>query len=224
MASSPASGPSASAAFQPPLAAQVQAARTTLQIMRRELPLSTLLVSLARATASVGPLQARLVEQARCTTRQVATVDRAICWSIALYQALCPAVGQERALRLMEQVVVASGQQLMARAFPALSDSDPVGDLARFAVPALQHAERLGLYCLGSVQTDRGQPLRFDITYCRYAELSRLAGVPELGSVFCAVDGPFFAGLHPRLEFSCDERLAQGRPACTFRFTLREEA
>ena len=193
------------------------------RLLVRELSLSSAMTALARAAVAVERLQIRLCHEARPATAQMAVVDQAICWSIALYLELRRLRGQPRALEVMRQLVVASGQRLVANAFPPLRAEHPLDDLQQFVIPALRHAEVHGLYQLANVE--RGGPpgdaLSFEITYCRYAEMSRLAGAEPLAECFCAVDGPFFAELCPGLEFSCQQRIASGHRACTFRFATK---
>ena len=210
-------------AFQSPLRARLAEAYHAVRLLRSEVGVTVTLDVLTRAAAQVGPLQLRLSQQARARTSEIAVVEQAICWSIALYQALLQLRDEAGALAVMRKLVVASGQRLMAQAFPPLAGDDPLGELRRFVIPAMLHAQRHGLYCLANISGERDAPgsLGFDVTYCRYVELSRLAGAAPLAECFCAVDGPFFADICPDLQFSCPRRLAAGDRACTFNFALQ---
>ncbi len=212
--------PNVQRAFQPPLSARLAEAFHALRLLRSELSLPVAMDVLTRAASEVGMLQVQLTHQARSSTSEMATVDQAICWSIALYRAISQVRGADMALAVMRKLVVASGRRLMAHAFPPLSGDDPVADLRRFVIPAMLHAQRHGLYCLANIsdEHDRRDALSFDVTYCRYTELSRLAGAAPLAGCFCAVDGPFFEDLCPELDFRCPSRLAAGDRACTFTF------
>lgn len=65
----------------------------------------------------------------------------------------------------------------------------------------------------------------FNVTRCRYAELYRALGVPELGAAFsCNRDAALIAGFNPDVEFSRTQTIMQGAPFCDFRYRLRKAA
>ncbi len=60
----------------------------------------------------------------------------------------------------------------------------------------------------------------FDVTACRFAEILRELGQPELAGAFCAADAVHFAREDVLVEFSRTTTIASGAPRCDFRFTL----
>ncbi len=61
----------------------------------------------------------------------------------------------------------------------------------------------------------------FNVTRCRYAEMYRALGVPELGAVFsCNRDGTLIEGFNPEVEFSRTQTIMQGAAYCDFRYRL----
>lgn len=65
----------------------------------------------------------------------------------------------------------------------------------------------------------------FNVTRCRYAELYRALGVPELGAVFsCNRDGTLIEGFNPEVEFQRTQTIMQGAPYCDFRYRLNPRA
>ena len=65
---------------------------------------------------------------------------------------------------------------------------------------------------------------RFDlnVTRCRYAELYRALGVPELGAVFsCNRDGALIEGFNGEVELSRTQTIMEGAPFCNFRYRRR---
>lgn len=61
----------------------------------------------------------------------------------------------------------------------------------------------------------------FNVTRCRYAELYRALGVPELGAVFsCNRDATLIEGFNPEVDFSRTQTIMQGAPFCDFRYRL----
>lgn len=64
--------------------------------------------------------------------------------------------------------------------------------------------------------------LAFDVTRCRYAEMYRSLGVPEIGALLsCNRDGSLMEGFNPDVEFTRTQTLMQGASHCDFRYQLR---
>ena len=64
-----------------------------------------------------------------------------------------------------------------------------------------------------------GQHLDFNVTRCRYAEMYRALGVPELGAVLsCNRDYALVEGFNPSARLTRDETIMQGHACCTFRY------
>lgn len=62
----------------------------------------------------------------------------------------------------------------------------------------------------------------FNVTRCRYAEMYRTLGVPELGAVFsCQRDGALMAGFNPDVEFTRTQTIMGGASHCDFVYALR---
>jgi hypothetical protein len=61
----------------------------------------------------------------------------------------------------------------------------------------------------------------FNVTRCRYAEMYRELGIPELGAVLsCHRDGEFCRGYNPAIGFERTQTIMQGATHCDFRYTL----
>lgn len=64
--------------------------------------------------------------------------------------------------------------------------------------------------------------LAFDVTRCRYAEMYRALGVPELGALLsCNRDAALIEGFNPDVELTRTQTLMQGASHCDFRYHLR---
>ena len=62
--------------------------------------------------------------------------------------------------------------------------------------------------------------LAFDVTRCRYAEMYRALGIPELGEVLsCQRDGALIGGFAPDVTFTRTQTLMQGARCCDFRYS-----
>lgn len=64
--------------------------------------------------------------------------------------------------------------------------------------------------------------LAFDVTRCRYAEMYRALGIPELGEVLsCQRDAALIDGYAPDVTLTRTQTLMQGAPCCDFRDARR---
>jgi predicted ArsR family transcriptional regulator len=65
----------------------------------------------------------------------------------------------------------------------------------------------------------------FNVTRCRYAEMYRALGVPELGAIFsCNRDAALIQGFNPEVAFQRTQTIMQGAPFCDFRYRLKNLA
>ena len=59
----------------------------------------------------------------------------------------------------------------------------------------------------------------FNVTRCRYAELYRALGIPELGAVLsCNRDAALIDGFNPGIELTRTQTIMNGAPFCDFRY------
>jgi hypothetical protein len=66
------------------------------------------------------------------------------------------------------------------------------------------------------------QRFSFNVTRCRYAELYRALGIPELGAVLsCNRDFSLIEGFNPEVTLTRTQTIMEGAPFCDFRFTRR---
>jgi len=65
----------------------------------------------------------------------------------------------------------------------------------------------------------------FDVTRCRYAELYRALGIPELGAILsCGRDFALGDGFNPDLKLTRTQTIMDGAPRCDFRYRLEQSA
>ena len=70
------------------------------------------------------------------------------------------------------------------------------------------------------------QPARFDfdVTRCRYAEMYRALGIPELGEVLsCQRDAALIEGFNPEVTLTRTQTNMQGAVCCDFRYRGRAQ-
>jgi len=59
----------------------------------------------------------------------------------------------------------------------------------------------------------------FDVTRCRYAEMYRALGIPELGEVLsCQRDAALIQGFNPDVTLTRTQTIMQGAACCDFRY------
>jgi predicted ArsR family transcriptional regulator len=62
--------------------------------------------------------------------------------------------------------------------------------------------------------------LAFDVTRCRYAEMYRALGIPELGAALsCNRDAALIEGFNPEVRFTRTQTIMAGASHCDFRYT-----
>jgi hypothetical protein len=65
----------------------------------------------------------------------------------------------------------------------------------------------------------------FDVTRCRYAEMYRLLGIPELGAVLsCGRDFALGEGFNPDLKLTRTQTIMEGARCCDFRYRIETPA
>ena len=80
---------------------------------------------------------------------------------------------------------------------------------------------RAGALELRVIETSESR-LDFDVTRCRYAEMYRSLGIPELGEVLsCQRDAALIDGFAPEVTLTRTQTLMQGAPCCDFRYARR---
>ena len=64
--------------------------------------------------------------------------------------------------------------------------------------------------------------LSFDVVRCRFAEMYRQLGIPELGALLsCNRDFAMIQGLNPDVELTRTQTIMEGASHCDFRFRKR---
>jgi hypothetical protein len=133
----------------------------------------------------------------------------------ALLESLAEEIGRARALEVLARTIIklaeASGQNFAARA-----EGKANGLLA--------YSDILSVWSQGGaleidLKTREEGRLEFDVTRCRYAEMYRDLGIPELGAVLsCNRDGAFCKGFNPAIRLTRTKTIMEGADHCDFRY------
>lgn len=63
----------------------------------------------------------------------------------------------------------------------------------------------------------------YDVTRCRYAEMYRAIGIPELGVILsCGRDSALGEGFNPDLTLTRTQTIMEGAPRCDFRYRVND--
>jgi hypothetical protein len=135
-----------------------------------------------------------------------------------LVDALGREFGRERVLEIARQVVVDVARQQGA----LLAQSGSGDGLLQFAASwdAWKMDDALQLEVLESSETRYS----FNVTRCRYAEMYRALGIPELGEILsCNRDYSLSEGFNPDVSLVRTQTIMEGAPCCDFRYRLKPE-
>ena len=123
--------------------------------------------------------------------------------------------GREWVVELAREVVVGVAQSQGREMASALGGND----LSVFADSMANWTKGGALEIEVVEQT--GDTFAFNVTRCRYAEMYRALGIPELGALFsCDRDGTMVEGFNPDIGFERTQTIMGGASHCDFRYTL----
>jgi predicted ArsR family transcriptional regulator len=126
--------------------------------------------------------------------------------------------GRDRVFQVARRVIVdvarEQGRQLAER----------VGgnSLAHFA-GALEDWKKGDAYRMDVLRQD-DERFDFNVTRCRYAEMYRALGIPEIGALLsCNRDFALIDGFNPAVELERTQTIMEGATHCDFRFRRRAD-
>ena len=133
-----------------------------------------------------------------------------------LIEALGQEFGRARVIEIVREVIIRIAQEQGA----ALAESMGSDGLPAFADSTRFWTQDNALEIEVLQQSEEAYD--FNVTRCRYAELYRALGVPELGAVFsCNRDAALIEGFNPDVEFTRTQTIMGGAPFCDFRYRRR---
>jgi hypothetical protein len=118
----------------------------------------------------------------------------------------------ETARRIIIDVAREQGKELSAR-----MGGDSLGHFAT----ALEDWKKGDAYRM-DVLEQSGEKFSFNVTRCRYAEMYRALGIPEIGALLsCNRDFSLVEGFNPAVKLTRTQTVMEGASHCDFRFELR---
>ena len=130
-------------------------------------------------------------------------------------EALAQEFPRDRIIDIVREVIISIARQHV-RALAASGDRSVPAFAATLGPWQQDDAMRLNV--IEQSETE----LAFDVTRCRYAEMYRTLGIPELGATLsCNRDAALIEGFNPDIALTRTQTLMQGAPCCDFRYRLQ---
>jgi len=205
-----------------PISLQLKTSLGAMSVLYRKLGT----VRMAKVTAAISLAQARGEpfktlappedERERLSRKQAGP-------AILLYKALREVVGPEEALELSREVVIDGAVRFLGHS---------VGPLDRETMAGLDDAQREKLirsmgerFFNATLRWDEisVERIRFTVTRCRFPELCRVAGVPEVAPLLCAGDAVYFGEVVGTVEMQRQDTIAGGAECCDFELTWKDD-
>jgi hypothetical protein len=132
-----------------------------------------------------------------------------------LIEAFGAKFGREPVLELVKGVII----QIAREQGKALANHTGANTLSQFVKS--QADWKKGDALTIEILRVSGTAYDFDVTRCRYAEMYRALGIPELGAILsCGRDFALGDGFNPDLKLTRTETIMEGAPRCDFRYRL----
>ena len=126
--------------------------------------------------------------------------------------------GREEVIEIVKQTIIEIAQQQGAELTQAMGGSG-----SQEFIDSLEFWKKDGALEL-EILAQSGEKLDFNITRCRYAEMYRELGIPELGAVLsCNRDFALIEGFNQDAHLQRTQTIMEGAPHCDFRYVFPEE-
>jgi hypothetical protein len=129
--------------------------------------------------------------------------------------ALAAEFGRERVVEIVRRVIVEIARQ-QGRALAGQVGGNSLAHFVSGKDPWVK-GDALQIEVLEATDAT----YHFNVTRCRYAEMYRALGIPELGSVLsCGRDYALGEGFNPDLKLTRTQTIMEGAPFCDFRYRM----
>jgi predicted ArsR family transcriptional regulator len=126
--------------------------------------------------------------------------------------------GRDRVFEVARRVIVDVAQEQGRQ----LAERVGGNSLAHFA-GALEDWKKGDAYRMDVLRQD-DERFDFNVTRCRYAEMYRALGIPEIGALLsCNRDFALIDGFNPDVELERTQTIMEGATHCDFRFRRRAD-
>jgi len=127
--------------------------------------------------------------------------------------------GREKVLEIARRIII----DVAREQGKALSERMGGDSLGHFAT-ALEDWKKGDAYRMDVLEQTE-ERFSFNVTRCRYAEMYRALGIPEIGALLsCNRDFSLVEGFNPAVKLTRTQTVMEGASHCDFRFELRKPA
>lgn len=134
---------------------------------------------------------------------------------VPLINAFAEEFGRERVLEITKRVIVEIARQ-QGKALADQLGGNSLGHFIQGKDPWVK-GDALQIEVLQATETT----YHFNVTRCRYADMYRALGIPELGAVLsCGRDYALGEGFNPDLKLTRTQTIMAGAPCCDFRYRM----
>ena len=135
-----------------------------------------------------------------------------------IIEALGEHFGRDEVIAIVRETIIRIAQEQGA----ALAETMTGNSSAHF-LDSLQYWTKDNALEIDVLENSQ-QKLSFNVTRCRYAEMYRALGIPELGAVFsCNRDFALIDGFNGDASLTRTQTIMQGAPYCNFRYTFPDK-
>ncbi|HZP37540.1 MAG TPA: L-2-amino-thiazoline-4-carboxylic acid hydrolase [Methylomirabilota bacterium] len=126
--------------------------------------------------------------------------------------------GRERVFEIARKVIVEVARE-QGKALAERMGGDSLGQFAA----ALEDWKKGDAYRMDVLEQTE-EKFSFNVTRCRYAEMYRALGIPEVGALLsCNRDFSLVEGFNPDVQLTRTQTVMEGASHCDFRFVLRKK-
>ncbi len=123
--------------------------------------------------------------------------------------------GREEVIEVVKETIIKVAQDQGADLAKAMGGSD-----SKAFMESLQYWTQDDALQI-EVLENNAKELHFNVNRCRYSEMYRALGIPELGAVFsCNRDYALIDGFNPDAKLQRTQTLMEGATHCDFRYTF----
>ena len=127
--------------------------------------------------------------------------------------------GREKVFEIARRIIVDVAREQGKES--ALAERMGGDSLGHFAT-ALEDWKKGDAYRMDVLERSE-EKLSFNVTRCRYAEMYRALGIPEVGALLsCNRDFSLVEGFNPDVKLTRTQTVMEGASHCDFRFVLRK--
>jgi hypothetical protein len=124
--------------------------------------------------------------------------------------------GDEKVLRVLRETVIAIARRQGAELAQAMGDAS----LLKFRESLIYWTRGEALEM--EIIEEGENVLSFNVSRCRYAEMYRDLGIPQLGPILsCARDYALIQGFNPQIRLTRTQTIMDGAAFCDFRYRLK---